>query len=141
VIAVIKVMMGEKGAGKTKVMLEMVNAAANVEMGKVVFINKGNRFMYDLDRLVRMVNTDDFHIKDLGVFLGFIQGIIAGDYDITHIFIDSLLKAVKADMVETEAFLDGLLQVSERYNVKFTITISGDASLATDGVKKYFIKF
>jgi len=140
-VAMIKVMMGEKGAGKTKVLINMVNNAVNVEMGKVVCINKGNRFMYDLPHSVRLINTEDFNVSNTDAFLGFVQRVIPNAYDVTHIFIDSLLKIIKADMDEAAAFLDSISKIGERYNVKFTITISGDSAIASDGVRKYFIEF
>ena len=137
----IKIMMGEKGSGKTKVLIDMVNSAVTTEKGKVVCINKGNRFMYDLDHAVRLVDTAQFNIKNLDIFLGFIEGIMSQDYDVTHIFIDSVLKIAPGSMEEAEKFLAGLEQISSEFDINFTLTISGSADSATEGVKKYFIAY
>lgn len=137
----IKIMMGEKGTGKTKVLINMVNDALKSEMGKVVCIDKGNRFVYDLDHAVRLIDTAQFNIKNLDVFTGFIEGVIAHDFDVTHIFIDSVLKIAPGTMEELETFLAGLERIAKEFSIKFTLTISGSPSLASEGVKKYFIKF
>ena len=79
-------------------------------------------------------------IKSYDFLKGFISGLYAGNYDITHVFIDSLTKIVASEATDhaVEEFLDWLNSFSEKNNIKFTVTISADASLATDGVKKYF---
>ena len=83
----IKIHIGLKGSGKTKKLIEAVNNAVNVETGNVVCITDGNRLIHDIDRKVRMINTEDFNIKNFDMFEGLICGLIAQDYDITHIFI------------------------------------------------------
>ena len=109
----VRVIMGVKGTGKTKQMIELINSA---------------------------VHSDAYGICGFDIFYGFILGLMAGNYDITHVFIDSLTKIVASEATDhaVEEFLDWLNSFSEKNNIKFTVTISADASLATDGVKKYF---
>ena len=137
----IKIMIGKKGAGKTKVLVEMVNAAAASEKGNVICINSGNRFMYDLDHSVRLINTDDFSKMNFDQFYGFIKGAIAGNYDITHVFIDSIMKVVDGTAEDLDEFLQRMERLSEKFDISFTITISADKSEASDLVKSYCIDF
>ena len=126
----IRVIMGKKGSGKTKQMIEMINNAVQTEHGNVVCIEKGNKLTFDIHYQIRLVEASQ---------KGFISGLYAGNYDITHVFIDSLTKIVEGEPdLETEKFLDWLNNFGEKHNIKFTITISDDESLASDGIKKYF---
>ena len=135
----IRVIMGKKGSGKTKQMIEMINAAAQTEHGTVICIEKGNKLTLDIHYHIRLVEASDYDIGSYTALKGFISGMYASNYDITHIFIDSLTKIAGGECDnETENFLDWLNKFGEQHNIKFTITISDDADLAPDGVKKYF---
>lgn len=134
----IKVHIGLKGSGKTKNLIAAVNSAINEEHGNVVCITDGNRLMHDLDRKARMINTEDFSVKNFDMFEGMICGLIAQDYDITHIFIDSVFKSVpNGDMESIEDFISDLEKLEEKFNVSFTMMISAEASSAGPNVKKY----
>ena len=135
----IRVIMGKKGSGKTKQMIDMINSAVQTEHGNVVCIEKGNKLTFDIHYQIRLVEASQYDIANYTALKGFVSGLYAGNYDITHIFIDSLTKIVGAECDnETEKFLDWLNNFGEKHNIKFTITISDDASLATEGIKKYF---
>ena len=135
----IRVIMGKKGSGKTKQMIEMINSAVQTEHGNVVCIEKGNKLTFDIHYQIRLVESSQYDIANYTALKGFISGLYAGNYDITHIFIDSLTKIVGGQCDnETEKFLDWLNNFGEQHNIKFTITISDDESLAPEGVKKYF---
>jgi hypothetical protein len=131
--------MGKKGSGKTKQMIDMINNAVQTEHGNVICIERGSKLTFDIHYQIRLVESSQYDIQSYTALKGFISGLYAGNYDITHIFIDSLTKIVGGECDnETEKFLDWLNNFGERHNIKFTITISDDASLATDGIKKYF---
>jgi len=136
----VRVIMGVKGTGKTKRMIEMINEAAGSEHGNVVCIERGPKLTYDIHYKIRLVEASQYDMKDFTFFKGFISGLYAGNYDITHVFIDSLTKIVKSDPSDpaVEEFLDWLSDFSEHNDIKFTVTISADQSLATEGVQKYF---
>ena len=135
----IRVIMGKKGSGKTKQMIEMINNAVQTEHGNVVCIEKGNKLTFDIHYQIRLVEASQYNVDSYTALKGFISGLYAGNYDITHVFIDSLTKIVKVESDrETEDFLDWLDKFSEAHKIKFTITISDDAELAPEGVKKYF---
>ena len=136
----VKIIMGLKGSGKTKKLVELVREAVNVGNGDVVCIEKDRKLTYDIPYQARLIDAGAYAIGTYEFLKGFISGIHAGNYDITHVFIDSLTKIVSSDASDhaVEEFLDWLNSFSEKNNIKFTVTISADASLATEGVKKYF---
>ena len=135
----IKVIMGVKGTGKTKHMIDLINSAVANEHGNVVCIEKGRKLTYDIHYKIRLVEAEQYNISSFEVLRGFISGLYAGNYDITHIFIDSLCKIVPSDCgPELDEFLAWLDGFAEKNNIKFTISISADASLASEDVKKYF---
>lgn len=136
----IKIHIGLKGSGKTKKLIEAVNNAVNIENGNVVCITDGNRLIHDIDRKVRMINTEDFNIKNFDMFEGLICGLIAQDYDITHIFIDSVFKSVpNGDMNSIEEFISDLEKLVGAFNVSFTMMVSAEADSAGANVKKYIV--
>ena len=136
----VRVIMGVKGTGKTKQMIELINTAVQNEHGNVVCIERGPKLTYDINYKIRLVEASQYDMKDFDFLKGFISGLYAGNYDITHIFIDSLTKIVPTEATDlaVEEFLDWLNDFGEDNGIKFTVTISADSSLASDGVKKYF---
>lgn len=134
----IKIHIGLKGSGKTKKLVDAANAAVSAEKGNVVCIEADNRLIHDLDREIRFVNTDDFDIANFDMFIGMIYGILAQNFDTTHIFIDSLFKSVPAEnMGNIDSFIKALESIEAKFNVSFTLMISADESEATELVKKY----
>ena len=134
----IKFTIGLKGTGKTKKLIDAVNVAIKEEKGNVVCITEGNRLMHDIDRDVRMINTENFDVKNFDMFTGLLFGIMAQNFDVTHIFIDSLFKSVPSEKVENlDALIDSLEKLEEKFGVSFTVMVSIDEAEATDKMKKY----
>ena len=134
----IKIHIGLKGSGKTKKLIDDVNNAISLEKGNVVCITEGNRLMHDIDRAARMVNTEQFDIKNFDMFAGLLSGIIAQNFDVTHIFIDSVFKSVpSADMSSIDELIIALEALEKKFDVSFTLMVSADEKDATDLVKKY----
>lgn len=133
----IKILMGEKGTGKTKAFIDMVNQSIHEEKGNVVCVMKGDRHLFDLKSAVRLADTTDFDVSGYCTLYSFIGGLISRDYDTTHIFIDSITKIAGDDFEKLDAFLAKLEKLSEKYNVNFTITVSAPITAATDEIKKY----
>ena len=134
----IKIHIGLKGSGKTPKIIQAVNTAIDIEKGNVVCITEGNRLIHDLNRKARMVNTDNFNIKNMDEFFGLLCGIIAQDYDVTHIFIDSIFKSVPSAKVEDlEDFITEVEGLEKKFDVSFTMMVSADAEYAGPNVKKY----
>ena len=135
----IKIIMGEKGTGKTKTFIDMVNQSINEEKGNVICIMKGDRHIFDVKSAVRLTDTTDFDVNDFCALYSFIGGMISRDYDITHIFVDSITKIAGDDFEKFDGFLARVDKLSEKYNVNFTITVSAPVAAATDEMKKYLI--
>jgi len=131
--------MGLKGSGKTKQLIGLVHKAVEEEHGDVVCIEKGAKLTYDIPHKVRLVEASQYAFDGYDFLKGFISGLHSANYDITHIFIDSVLRIIGADVdSRAEAFLDWCESFSQREHVKFTLTFSADIDLATDGMKRYF---
>lgn len=134
----IKIHIGLKGSGKTPKLIHAVNAAIDIEKGNVVCITEGTRLMHDISNKARMVNTEGFELRNMEMFEGLICGIIAQDYDVTHIFIDSVFKSVpNATMDDLEKLVADLEKLEEKFNVSFTMMVSAEETLAGANVKKY----
>ena len=134
----VRLIMGEKGTGKTKKLIELINASAAEENGNVVCIEAKSTMTFDIHYHVRLISADEYQITTYEGLRGFVSGLYAGNYDISQVFIDNLCKTVGTDVdAETEKFLNWLDVFGERNNIKFTVTISGDVETATDGMRKY----
>ena len=134
----VRLIMGVKGSGKTKQLIELINNAAKDEPGNVVCIEANRNMTYDIHYHIRLIDAQEYKLNSYDLFRGFISGLCAGNYDITHVFIDNLCKTVGHDVdAATEEFLNWLDVFGEQNNIKFTVTVSGDPAFATDGMKKY----
>ena len=135
----VRLIMSGSGEGKTKQLLDLMNTAADTETGCMVCIEPQRNMSFNLRHQIRLVDASEFAIGSFEALRGFVSGLYAGNYDITHVFIDSLCKIIPGDCDhETESFLDWLEAFSEKNGIKFTVTITADETLATDGIKKYF---
>ena len=134
----VRLIAGDKGSGKTKKLIELINAAAVQETGNVVCIEAKNAMTFDIHYHVRLIVAGDYEIASYEAMRGFISGLYAGNYDISHIFIDNLLKIVggKSD-ADAERFLDWLEKFSNAHGVRFTVSASIDADSVTGGMQKY----
>lgn len=136
----IKVHIGLKGSGKTPKMIDAVNTAIDVEKGNVVCITDGDRLMHTINRKARLINTENFNIKNLDIFTGLLCGIIAQDFDVTHIFIDSIFKSVPSATIEDlEDFIPVLERLEQKFGVSFTMMVSAEENSAGPNVKKYIV--
>ena len=134
----VRLIMGVKGSGKTKQLIELINAAAKDEAGNVVCIEPKRDMSYNIHYIIRLVEASHYDMSSYDFLKGFISGLYAGNYDISQVFIDNLCRTVGTDVdAETEKFLNWLDVFGERNNIKFTVTISGDVETATDGMRKY----
>ena len=134
----VRLIMGMKGSGKTKQLIELINTAAQNEPGNVVCIEADRNMTYDIHYHIRLIDAQEYKLDNYDKFRGFISGLYAGNYDISQVFIDNLCKSVGRDLVgEAEDFLNWLDAFGEKNCIKFTVTISADASVATEGLKKY----
>ena len=125
----IKLVYGPKGFGKTKIIKDNVNAAAKDAKGNVVFITDEKLYSVDIDLNVKCIFTEEYKVKCVCCFAGFVQGLIAGNSDIEHIFIDGIKRITgEADLAKYEQMFADLKKVSDENNVNIELTISADKS-------------
>ncbi len=136
----VKVIMGSRGTGKTKKMIDLVNKAVNEESGNVVCLEKGQNLRFNVKFAAKLIDLTDYPVNfNYDTLFAYICGIYSGNYDITHIFIDSLYKVTGNDSPEDAAeFLAKLERFSDISGIKFTIMISADIATATEGISKFF---
>ena len=133
----IHVIMGLKGSGKTKKLIDSINAAIAEAHGDVVCIEYGKKLTYDVNYRVRLVDSKEYGISNLDMLKGFLSGLHAGNYDITNVYIDNLYKTIGADREAGEAFIVWCAEFAEANNMNITVTVSDDPAMASDKVKAY----
>ena len=133
----IHVIMGLKGSGKTKKMVDSINEAVANASGDVVCIEYGKKLTYDLNYRVRLVDSQEYGISNSDMLKGFLSGLHAGNFDITNVYIDNLYKTIGTDRAAGEEFIVWCAAFAETNNMNITVTVSDDAALASDAIKAY----
>lgn len=131
----ISLIVGNKGKGKTKYLLDMVNEKVKETSGNIVYLDKSSRNIHGLSNKVRLINVLDYPIENCDEFIGFICGIISQDYDLEQVYLDSFLKIAHLDGDKIEKTIDKLSKISEKYNISFTLSVSDDAVNLSDALK------
>ena len=123
----IEIICGEKGKGKTKELLDKVNSAVGTQSGNIVYLDKSQKHMYELNNKIRLINVMDFQIDNCDEFLGFICGIVSQDHDLDEMYLDSFLTIASIDDENgiTKA-IEKLDVISEKFKVKFVLSVSRD---------------
>ena len=133
----IHVIMGLKGSDKTKKLVDSVNAAASTADGVVVCIEYGNKLTYDVNYRVRLVDSKEYAIRNACMLKGFLSGLHAGNFDITHVYIDNLYKTIGTDRAAGEDFILWCADFAKANNMEITLSVSDDPALASEEVKKF----
>lgn len=133
----IKLIYGEKGSGKTKVILESLNETAKSASGNVVFISQKKAYSANIDFNVRCVYTEDFDVKGVNGFIGFIDGLMAGNADIQYVYIDGILRIAECEAADLEEFFNEAEKLSKEYGVKFVLTVSSAKENLPEFMAKY----
>ena len=133
----IHVIMGLKGSGKTKKLIDSINAAVAEAHGDVVCIEYGKKLTYDVNYRVRLVDSQEYGISNSDMLKGFLSGLHAGNFDITNVYIDNLYKTIGADRAVGEEFILWAAKFAETNNMEITVTVSDDVALASEAVKQY----
>lgn len=123
----VKLLLGHKGSGKTKQMIDLANESVESSKGSVIFINKNHRLMYDLRYKIRVICMEDFeHITNCNEYIGFLYGIISLDHDIETIYIDSILKHADFSLGDLPEFVERLKDISKNYGMDFVVSVSAE---------------
>ena len=134
----VNLILGPEGSGKTKQLIAAINTAVKNESGSMVCIEKGSTMRFDLDHHVRLIDAGDYSLGGYPFLKGFISGLHAGNFDISHIFIDNLFKVSCCKGTEQIGeFLDWCDAFSNHNGVSFTFTISGEAESMPAEIRKF----
>ena len=133
----LNLIIGVKGTGKTKNLINLVNTAVENSHGDVVCIEKGTKLRYDVKYKARLVDVEEYFISDAQSLYGFIAGILASNHDVTDLFVDSALKICNNDVVAFDKFVEEVNALAAKLNVKVTMTSSIPTEEASETVKKY----
>ncbi len=123
----IKLLVGHKGSGKTKQMIDLANESVKDAKGSIIFINKNQRLMYDLKYRIRVICMEDFeHVTNCDEYIGFLYGVISSDHDIETIYIDSILKHADFALSDLPEFIERLKDISKNYGMDFVVSLSAE---------------
>ena len=133
----IHVIMGLKGSGKTKKLIDAIHGAVAEAHGDVVCIEYGKKLTYDVSYKVRLVDSKEYGISSPEMLKGFLSGLHAGNFDITNVYIDNLYKTIGTDRAAGEAFVAWCAEFAAANDMNITITVSDDPALASEAMKQY----
>lgn len=135
----VQIIVGEKGKGKTKILLDKANTDIKSAKGSVVYLDKNNQHMYELDRNVRLINVTDYCIECASEFVGFICGILSQDHDVEKIYLDSFLKVACLNAADVDRIIEKLSVISEKFNADIIISLSQKSEEISAVVKEKVI--
>lgn len=137
----VQLILGKKGKGKTKIVLEMVNKEITSANGNIVYLDKGIDHMYELNNKIRLINVKDYGVSNADEFIGFIRGILSQDHDLEQIYFDSFLKiaGLENDMSRLEEVVNKLNDISETYGFKIIASVSIDEAELPESLKSKVI--
>ena len=135
----IQVIAGKKGSGKTKRIIDMTNNATQDTKHDIVFIDDDNRYMFDLRHQVRFINAGEYNLVSDQMFMGFLCGVVAQNFDVGLIAIDAFKKLVKIDLSASSWLFERLENICEKHSVNFVLSISEDPAELPDFIGKYVI--
>ena len=133
----IHLIMGLKGSGKTKKLIDAIKHTVEEAHGDVVCIEYGKKLTYDISYKVRLVDSKEYAITNSDMLKGFLSGLHAGNFDITHVFIDNLYKTIGSDAAAAEEFVAWCAEFAKTNSMEITISISADPETASETVKQY----
>ncbi len=136
----ISLIIGNKGSGKTKKLIQLANEAVDTSIGNVVVVEKGAKLTYDINHKARLIDTDQYGIQGFAAFYGFVSGICAGNYDVTEIFIDSTLKIGGQDLNELADFIAKIDALAAKTDTKFVISVSADEEALPESIGAITVK-
>ena len=131
----VQLIVGVKGKGKTKVLLDKVNAQIQTVEGNIVYLDKSTKHMYELNNKIRLIDVSDYMIENADAFLGFILGIISQDHDLQQMYLDSFLKNSHLEGTDITETIQKLEKVSEKFKVDFTISVSMEADDVPEAIR------
>ena len=133
----VELIVGKEGKGKTKQLLERVNTEIKTASGNIVFLDRNDKHMFELNNKVRLINVSEYEFVNSSEFIGFVCGILSQDHDIEQMYIDAVLKVAKTDKSELTTVVKRLAAIGQKFNVKFTASVTLDASELDSEISEY----
>ena len=122
----VSLIVGKKGKGKTKCLLDKVNSEVKTILGSIVYLDKSTKHMFELNNKVRLINVPDFMVSSPDEFVGFVSGIISQDHDLQQMYLDSFLKISHLEGADITSTVDKLEKLGEKFGIEFILSISMD---------------
>ena len=133
----IEIICGEKGTGKTKRIISLANGISEQAKGSMVFIDDDNSYMYDLGYSIRFINVTDYAVDDPDMFLGFLCGLCASDFDLEYVFVDRFESVIHADLSELRSFFQQLEALCRRHSLHIILSISKGEEVLPEFMRPY----
>ena len=131
----VQLIVGDKGKGKTKYLLDKVNAEVKEAEGNIVYLDKSSKNMHELNNKVRLINVSEYPVKNVDQFLGFICGVCSQDYDLQTMYIDSFLKVAGLEDADITATILAMDAIGKQFNVNLVVSASVEADSLSDAIK------
>lgn len=131
----VQLIVGVKGKGKTKVLLDKVNSQIQAVEGSIAYLDKSTKHMYELNNKIRLIDVSEFSLKNADEFVGFILGIISQDHDLQQMYLDSFIKIAKLEGADITDTIKELELISEKFKVDFTLNVSMDEVDIPEAIK------
>ena len=135
----IQLIVGNKGKGKTKQLLDKVNADVLTANGNIVYIDKSTKHMFELNNKVRLIDISEFPVENYDQFIGFLLGIVSQDHDLEQVYFDGFLELAKVSENEVEKVLSKFEKIADKYNINLVMSISMDEKDFPESMKSYII--
>lgn len=135
----IQIIAGEKGKGKTKILIEKANSAVTNAKGSIVYLDKSNKHMYELSNKIRLINVKDYCIENYSEFIGFVCGLVSQDHDLEAVFLDSFMKIACSEGPNLTLMMNKLERISKEYGIDFVISISMNEADFPDPLKESIV--
>lgn len=135
----IQIIVGEKGKGKTKILIDKVNADVGVVKGNIVYLDKSNKNMYELNNKIRLINVRDYCVETPREFIGFVCGLIAGNHDLEKVYLDGFLKIACKSNEDIATVIEKIDMISTKFQVDFVLSICMDEKALPEAIKKFVI--
>ena len=131
----VQLIVGDKGKGKTKYLLDKVNAEVKEAEGNIVYLDKSSKNMHELNNKVRLINVSEYPVKNADQFLGFICGVCSQDYDLQTMYVDSFLKVAGLEDADITATILAMDAIGKQFNVNLVVSASVEADSLSDAIK------
>lgn len=131
----VQLIVGVKGKGKTKVLLDKVNAQIQAVEGNIVYLDKSTKHMYELNNKIRLIDVSDYMLDNADAFVGFVLGIISQDHDLQQMYLDGFMKIAHLEGADITDTIQKLEKISEKFKVDFTISVSLEAADVPEAIK------